>query len=172
MSLPKGSIDFLKKMNSNEIMKTPFIMFQSNAEDYYDMSKDSLRGIQQESILSKIFFHPKNVDLIQKRIIAQVFRITNGKFLIEKQDDADLQIVMRSIFTQHAKHLPDNIKEQIRELDFIVADEVVPDIVSEIMAYVGYIDRAFGPIQIMDHPENVSNTGLKTLPSVTKTFEF
>ena len=164
MSLPK---DLVKKpMNYNEIMKTPFIMFQSNKDDYYNMSKESLNGVYTESILSKIFFHPKNVDLIQKQIIMEVFRKTNGEYLIEKQNEADLQIVMRSIFIQYAQHLPNNIKKQIKELDYLVADEVVPDIISQITAHFGYLERAFGPMQIMDRPENVSNAGLKILPSV------
>ena len=130
------------------------------------MSKESLNGVYTESILSKIFFHPKNVDLIQKQIIMEVFRKTNGEYLIEKQNEADLQIVMRSIFIQYAQHLPNNIKKQIKELDYLVADEVVPDIISQITAHFGYLERAFGPMQIMDRPENVSNAGLKILPSV------
>ncbi|XWV26295.1 hypothetical protein QJ857_gp0779 [Tupanvirus soda lake] len=169
MSLPKGAVK--KSMNNHEIMKTPFIMFQAHKDDYYNMSQDSLRGVQEDTILSKVFFHPKNVDLIQKQIIIDVFRKTNGEYLIEKQNEADLQIVMRSIFIQHARHLPDNIKGQIRELNNLVVDEVVPGIVSEIMAHFGYIARAFGPMQIMDRPENVSNAGLKTLPSVTRSFD-
>ncbi len=169
MSLPKGAIN--KSLNQNEIMKTPFIVFQSHFDDYYNMSQDSLRGIQQESILSKVFFHPKNVDLIQKQIIIEVFRRTNGSYLIEKQDEADLQIVMRSIFLQHAKHIPNNIKEQICELNNLVVNEVIPGIISEIKTYFGYLESVFGSRQIMERPENVSNTGLKYLPSVTRIFE-
>jgi hypothetical protein len=169
MSLPKGSIK--KPLNSHEIMKTPFIMFQAHKDDYYNMSQESLRGVQEESILSKVFFDPKNVNLIQKQIIVEVFRQTNSDYLIEKQNEADLQIVMRSIFLQHAHHLPNNIKSQIQKLNTIVVDEVVPGIVSQITAHFGYLDRAFGPIQIMDRPQNVSNAGLKTLPSVTRTFD-
>ena len=170
MSLPKGSVN--KQMNSFEIMKTPFVMFQAHKDDYYNMSQESLRGVQQESLLSKVFFHPLNVDLIQKQIITEIFRKTNGEYLIEKQNEADLQIVMRSMFIQHAKHLPDNIKQQIRELNYLVADEVIPDIISQIKAHFGYLDRAFGPMQVMDRPENVSNAGLKSLPSATETFDW
>lgn len=161
----------IKQLSHQQMMKTPFLMFQANPNDYYNMSQESMRGIQEESILSKVFFHPKNVNLIQKQIIRDVFKKTNGDFLIEKQNEADLQIVMRSVFIQHAKNQPNNIKEQIIKLNNLVTDEVIPDIISQITAHVGYIDRIFSPIQIMDHPENVSNAGLKTLPSVTRTFE-
>ena len=169
MSLPKGAI--AKSTNSFDITKTPFIMFQSHHDDYHNMSQESLKGIQQESILSKVFFHPKNINLIQKQIIAGVFRETNGEYLIGHQNEPDLQIVMRSIFLQHAKHLPNDIKNQISVLDKLVADEVIPGIISEINAYFGYLERAFGSRQIMDRPENVSSAGLKTLPSVTRIFD-
>lgn len=166
MSLPKGALMEVK----GDITKTPFVMFQAHKDDYYSMGQQSLRGIQQESILSKLFFHPKNVDLVQKQIIMEIFWRSNGEYLIEKQNEADLQVVMRSIFLTHAKHLPYNIKEQIRELDYLVADEVVPGIMSEIKAHFGYLESVFGKRQIMDHPKNVSNAGLKTLPSVSRRF--
>ena len=170
MSLPKGAIK--KSLNNHEMMKTPFLMFQAHRDDYYNMSQDSLNGVQQESILSKVFFHPENVNYIQKKIIMQLFYETDGKYLIEKQDETDLQIIMRSIFLQHAKHLPNNIKEQITELDNIVVDEVIPDIISQIKAYNGYLKDAFGPREIMDRPQNVSNAGRKTLPSTTRRFDY
>jgi len=180
MSLPKGAAKKCKmnsinmplgKQDNNDIMKTPFMMFQAHKDDYYNMSQNALKGVQEESILSKVFFHPKNVDLVQKQIIMEVFRQTNGEYLIEKQSEADLEIIMRSIFIQRARHLPNNIRDQISELNNLVVDETVPDIVSEIKAYFGYLERAFGPMQVMDRPQNSSKTGLKTLPSMTKTFD-
>lgn len=169
MSLPKGALE--KPMSQFDIMKTPFLLFQSHTDDYYNMSRDSLRGVQVESVLSKAFFHPKNVDNIQKRIIAEVFYRTNGVYLIEKQDEQDLQIVMRAMFIQHARHERGNIPAQILELNNIVVDDIVPNVISEVNAYIGYLERAFGPRKIMDRPENVSNAGLRTLPSVTKTWD-
>ena len=69
MTLPKGALKEVR----GDITKTPFIMFQAHKDDYYNMGQESLIGIQQESVLSKLFFHPKNVDLIQKQIIMEIF---------------------------------------------------------------------------------------------------
>jgi len=170
MSLPKNNPP-KKALSQFEIMKTPFMLFQSHTNDYYNMGQESLRGIQEETILSKIFFSPQNVDLIQKQIITAVFKRTNGKYLIEKQREADLQIIMRSMFLQHARHVPDHLTEQIRELNNLVTDDVVPNVITEINAYIGYLERAFAPRQIMDRPEYVCSAGLRTLPSVTNTFQ-
>uniref|UniRef100_A0A6C0LQH8 Minor capsid protein P8 central region domain-containing protein n=1 Tax=viral metagenome TaxID=1070528 RepID=A0A6C0LQH8_9ZZZZ len=170
MNLPRAPED--KPMNQFDIMKTPFLLFQSHFNDYYNMSQDSLAGLQQqESILSKVFFSPQNVDIVQKQIILEVFRRTNGAYWIEKQEEKDLQIIMRSMFIQHARHVPDDIKGQIKELNNIVVDDIVPNVISQVNAYFGYLERAFAPRQIMDRPECVSIAGTKTLPSVTRTFD-
>ena len=169
MSLPRGT---LKNVTSQtDIMKTPFVLFQSHRDDYYNMSQDSVKGIMEESILSRVFFHPKNVDALQRQIIKEVYKRSNNEYIIEKQAEEDLQIVMRSMFLQHARHVPDHIPEQIQELNNLVVDDVVPNIMSEIKAYFGYLDRTFAPRQILDRPECVSNAGLKTLPSVTRSWD-
>src|SRR5690606_17290932 len=100
MSLPKNTIN-KKIMDQVDVRKTGFLLFQSHQHDYYNMSQESLRGIQEETILSKLFFSPENVDRIQRQLIATVFRRTKGAYLIEKQREEDLQIVMRSMFLQH-----------------------------------------------------------------------
>ena len=161
MSLPKGAIN--RQMNSQEIMNTPFLLFQSHKDDYYNMSQESVRGIQQETVLSKVFFHPKNVDLVQKQLIMEVLRRTGGEFWIEKQDEKDLQVVMRSIYFQHARHAPDNIRGQIKELNNLTVDELFPGVFSEIKAYFGYLERAFGPFQVIDRPEYTSSAGTRSL---------
>lgn len=169
MTLPAGTIkDAMKQF---DIMKTPFVLFQSHKDDYYNMSQESLRGIQEETILSRLFFHPKNVDLIQKQIILTIFRKSNYTYWIDPQDEKDLQIIMRSMYIQHARHVPDHIKEQIRELNNLVTDDCIPNIFSEIHAYEAYLERTFAPRQILDRPECVSNAGQKTLPSITRTWD-
>ena len=166
MSLPKGAAT--KSMSHENVLKTPFVMFQAHKDDYEKMSQNILSGVQQESLLSKVFFHPKNVDLLQKQIIMEIFKRSDGEYLIERQNEQDLTVVMRSIFLQYAKHSPHNIRQQIKELDNIVTEEVVPDIMSEIKAYFGYLESVFGERKIMDLPISTSIAGLKTLPAVNR----
>lgn len=169
--LPKGSLKD-KTMSQFEVMKTPFMLFQSHQDDFYNMSQNSLTGIQVETILSRKFFSSENVDRVQRQIIAEVFRRTNGEYLIPKQNEADLQVVMRSIYLQHARHVPNAIDEQVKELNNLVTDDVSPGIISQVNAYFGYLERAFAPRKIMDRPECVSSAGTKTLPSISRTFGY
>lgn len=170
----------LNTLISNEELSTGKIKTKNNRKkpyDYdfsnsmnrtnYNMSSESVKGIQNETILSKEFFSPENVNLIQKMIIKGVFDASKGKYIIEKQNQDNLQIVMRSMYLQHARHFPDNIFGQIMELNSYVVDDSIPNILSEIDAQFGYLERTFSPLNVMDHPQNVSSAGLKTLPSVS-----
>lgn len=168
MSLPKGANN--RCMTEADVMKMPFMIFQAHPDDYYSMANNNLEDAEKESILSKKFFHPDNIDLIQRKLIYEIFNRSKGEYLIEKQNERDLMAVMKSIFSQYAKHLPYNIDKQVQKLNFLVVHYLIPPMMSKIRGYFGYLDRTFGVQQVMDRPENVSNKGLKTLPSVTRTF--
>ncbi|AYV85018.1 MAG: hypothetical protein Satyrvirus2_29 [Satyrvirus sp.] len=172
MSLPKGTID--KSINL-DVTKTPFVIFQAHKDDYDKISKTSKDPSQKSNnhdyILAKIFFHPKNVDLIQKKIIVEIFRRTNSEYLIEKQNSDDLKFVMESIYVQNTKFSSNNIKKRINMLDNLVVESIVPGIISQIDSHFNYLKQVFGPKQIIDRPKNVSNAGLKALPSVTSIFD-
>ena len=58
---------------------------------------------------------------------------------------------MRSIYLQYAKHLPNNIEQQIRDLNDLVVKEAVPDIITNVKQYLGYsanIQRLPQPISM------------------------
>lgn len=162
MTLPKGTI---KHINNDDISKAPFLIFQSDQDDYHKFSKKSRS--HETDCLGKFFFHPKNIDNLQKQIIKKVFVETKGDYLIEKQNEMDLLVVMRSIFLQNHE-LPRGLKLQIEYLNNLVLIQVVPEIITNVLMYVGYLEKINNPVEIMERPLNVSNTGLKTLPSVTK----
>jgi hypothetical protein len=151
-----------------DIWKTPFVVFQSNPEEYYSMVDEATKGIEVETILSRLFFHPKNMKLIQKMIKRAVFEASGKKYWLEDdQNDNDVFVVMRSMYLQHARHLDYDFDKQIMELNFYVVDDVVPGIISEIRAQEGYLQRAFDPRHIISHSINLSRAGSRTLPSIT-----
>ena len=104
-------------------------------------------------------------------IITNVFRRSNGEFMIEEQDELDILIIMRSVFYQNIDKIKNkSFKQQIRYLNFTVIDEVVPGIMTEIKLQIGYMKHIDEPMNMLDRPKNVSNSGLKYLSSTTKTF--
>ena len=156
-----------------DITQVPFLLFQSHRDDYYNMAEDCSKGIYQSdtTIIAHLFFSPANVRKINKMLKKAVFKATFGEYLIDQQEEKDLTVVMRSMYIQHAMHLKDDVKGQVKLLNKLTIDELVPNVISEIQAYYGYIQRAFEPRQIMDRPVNTSIAGSKTIPSTTKVFE-
>ena len=108
--------------------------------------------------------------MIQDKLRYTVWIASNKKFIIDRQSDTELELIMRSIYLQYAKNIPHNVKEQIIELNDLVVQDCVPNILSQVEQHVYYLfDASTQPVPL-SLPENVSSSGRKSLPSVTTTF--
>jgi hypothetical protein len=153
----------------NNIMKD-MKMIDSANEKMNNFQVEALYGIQETSTLNQLFFSKKNMNNIQDMIRYNVYLKTEKKFIIDKQSDVELEIIMRSIYLQHSPNLPNKIKEQIEYLNKLVSDWCVEQIIPEVQQYVGYLKEIeYMPIPI-DLPTNLSSKGSRTLRSVTTTF--
>jgi hypothetical protein len=133
------------------------------------MGKRLMEGTFENTLLSRVFYHPKNMKIINRMIIKRVYEVSNGQFLIEEQDPTALYAVMRAIYLNHARHDPDfDITVQVEELNNIVTEDVVPGVISQIKQQIGYLDKVFNPRYIMEYGENTSIAGQKTLPVLQK----
>jgi len=138
-------------------------LYQSNMNDNNVSFNNSLKSIQSNTQLSDIFFSRKNIDYIQSQIIKQVYIKSNGQYKIERQSELQLQIIMRSIFLQYAKHLNCNFKQQVSDLNSKVLDECIDKIITEIKQYLGYKTVATTLPDPLELPKNLSGKGQKLL---------
>ncbi len=123
---------------------------------------DNLKNVSK-NLLNQTFFSKGNITIIQNNIRYRVWQQSNQQFVIGPQSETQLEIIMRSIYLQYSRNLPNNIKEQVEDLNALVVNEAVPNIMSNIKQYIGYKqDLETGPV-FMDHPKNVSSAGSKTL---------
>ena len=153
----------------NNIMKDMKMIDRQN-ERMNNFQVEALYGIQETSTLNQLFFSKQNMNNIQNMIRYNVYLKTENKFVIDKQSDVELEIIMRSIYLQHSPNLPNKIKEQIEYLNKLICDWAVEQIIPEVQQYVGYLKEIeYMPIPI-DLPANLSSKGSRTLRSVTTTF--
>jgi hypothetical protein len=125
---------------------------------------DAIRGNLQATPLNTAFFSPRNVEIIQNKIRYDVYTKSGNKHIIDKQSTDDLLIVMRSMYYQYGKNLPDHISEQIAELNEIVANWCVPKILAEIEMYAQYRkDISTMPVPLA-HPVLLNSAGTRSLP--------
>jgi hypothetical protein len=127
--------------------------------------QDLMRGNWEETALSRRFFGPENMKVIQAAIRNQVYeKSKERKWVIDDQSADELQIVMRSLYLQYSKNLDYDMPGQIRNLNDLVIEWCVPRILSEIGMYEYYLnDISKMPIP-MSHPVSQSSAGTKSLP--------
>lgn len=147
-----------------------FKMFTQNNNNCDNAKETILYGTITRSTLSDTFFSKANMQCLQNMLRYRVYVASGGEYQIGDQSPNELLIIQRAIFLQYAKHLPYNIKGQIRELNRQVIEFALPKVISEIKQYIFYIrDIETLPAQI-PLPINVSSSGTRTLASVTTTF--
>jgi len=169
----------LGNLGRNDYEETPAFSFAKtqkitpiNDNDTYYLGGGSslaLRGLQmQNSPVSLLFFSNDNMKRIQRQIKTTVYRLTNGTFKLEAdQDEQDLLLAMRYIYIEHGKNLPDHIVKQVKILNEQTLNYIIPDIITNIKQHYDYLRDITQPINPMPQPLNVGRAGRKTLPSVT-----
>ena len=160
-------------INLETVHKTNFLFTQDHVNDYNSMAKQSQKVVGKNADkVSEVFFSDKNINRIQKKIKEEVYIKTNKKYRLDvDQDSQDLMVAMSALFTNNAKFLPCKIVSQVKKLNQEVVDYIVPDMITQIKQYYGYIDDINNELEPLDRPVNVSNAGRLSLPSVTSTWE-
>jgi hypothetical protein len=155
---------------SNE-RKPDYELYEEN-KDNNTFLNDSLQGIQDVTILSKVFFSEENVTRVQNLVRYNVWLQSGKQYIVGNQSDIELRIIMRAVYLQYSKNLDYNIKEQILDFDKHILEYCVRDIIHEVKQYYDYIEHTEKlPIPIQ-HPVNVAKQTTRSLPlrSVTSTF--
>lgn len=121
------------------------------------------------SILSTVFFSDENIELINKQLMIYVYNETDGDLRISPQSKDSLLIAMRWVYDAYARNLPFKIKEQIKDLNNYVIEEIGPRVISNCEQKINYLNEISSPKKLLPLPENVNKLG-KTLPSLTENF--
>jgi len=160
-------------MTVQDIYRTPFLFLQEHRKNYSNMMEPALKGIQMESDLSKMYFSDENIRRLQKKIKDEVYRRTRGEFRVDvDQEQMELFLVMRAVYMEHARFLPNEIVRQVKKLNEKVVNEIIPGMITQIRQEYGYLKEINKPLSPIARPMNVNNAGRRTLPSVTTVLGF
>tara|TARA_X000000950_G_C13834258_1_gene627499 strand:+ start:554 stop:1108 length:555 start_codon:yes stop_codon:yes gene_type:complete len=110
------------------------IKVENKSTDY----RNALQGSWSNCELSKKYFSKENINLIQNILKQKVYKQSNNYYEIGNQNENALKMNMRNIYFQYSKNLPNNIQEQVSELNEILTNKLVPEIISEATAYIKY----------------------------------
>ena len=158
-------------MTIQDLYRTPFLFLQEHRKNYTNMSTTALKGIQSESDLSKLFFSDENMKRLQKMIREEVFRRTKGQFRLDvDQEQMDLFLVMRAVYAEHARFLPNSIVRQVKRLNQKVVTDIIAGMLTSIRQDHGYLKEINKPLSPIARPIAANNAGRRTLPSVTQSY--
>ena len=138
-------------------------LFQESNRDNLKYSEEATRNIHSSTQLSNVFFSQMNLDVLQEAIRYLVYIKSCKRFIIDKQSDTELRLVMRGMYLQYAKNKQYDILAQIKELNLLVLDFCVPRIVQEIEIYHTYIRDIQQLPDPLDRGQFVSAKGTKVL---------
>jgi hypothetical protein len=153
----------MNKVNNGRVdIKSPnisilFQMYDKIPANQCVTFRNATEGLWSSSSLSQAFFSQQNIQIIQNGIRSGVYKRSNGQYLIAPQDCDSLKIIMRSVFLQHSINQPNNIPQQINQLNKIVFDYCIQQVYSEAQGYLKYINDASTLVVPISHPVMADN---------------
>jgi len=154
----------MNKVNNGRVnIKSPntsalFQMYDKIPANQCVTFRNATEGLWDSTPLSQAFFSQQNIQILQNGIRAGVYQRSNGQYTIGPQDCDSLKIIMRSVFLQHAANQPNNIPQQINELNKIVLNYCIQQVYSEAQGYMKYVDDVSTLVVPIAHPVQASNT--------------
>lgn len=129
-AVPNGRVDLLSPQSEFDI---PSYQLQSVGNTNF--VHEATYGQQKPNEVSELFFSEQNINALQQGIRYRVYVETNGKFVIGRQSDQELKVIMRSIYLQYSRNMPHNCLEQVKELNKFVLDWAVPEVLSNVKQF-------------------------------------
>jgi hypothetical protein len=161
--------DFVKIKNNS------YNPFQNNTKDNWStegsIQKSLLVGTYSPTPLGELFLSRDNMNRIQNKIKKEVYIRTKGKYVLNvSQNESDLLIVMRAVYISDAMHEPYRLVHQVKILNHLTIERIVPDMISMIKQDEKYLFDISHPINPIPLPVNINRAGTRSLPSMTTTF--
>ena len=154
----------MNKVNNGRVdIKSPntstlFQMYDKIPANQCVTFRNPTEGLWTSDSLSNAFFSQQNIQIIQNGIRAGVYKKSNNQYIIGPQDYDSLKIIMRSVFLQHCSNKPDQIIEQIIELNKIILNYSIQQVYSEAQGYIKYISDISTLAVPIAHPIMANNS--------------
>jgi hypothetical protein len=147
-------------------------LYGNNPNDNWgNISDNVLKGALTSTPLSELFFSRDNINRLQQMIKSEVFKRSNGKYLMKtNQNESDLIIVMRAVYISDALNAPYRIVHQVKKLNHLVIERIVDEMITNIKTNEEYLNQLDKPINPIPLPVCSASAGRRTLPPASKTF--
>lgn len=124
--------------NVNEATTVPYRLHTGDKRIFGDDRTDLVGHIHKPSPLNTVFFSEANIDHIQSQIVNQVYLMSGKKYKIDRQNDDQVKIVMRSYYLMFGKNDPNKVSEELQDLNGRVIGYCAGKVYSEVDFYMFY----------------------------------
>jgi hypothetical protein len=122
-----------------ELASRPYSLYDTRSPPIFDDTRRELVGhIHTQTPLNTVFFSSGNIDKLQSDIQEQVFLMTDRKHRIDRQSDDDIKLIMRSYYLMFGLNNPNNVANELTELNSRVVGYASAKIYSELDFYMFY----------------------------------
>jgi len=134
-----GRVPNMSDPKVNEFASRPYSLY-SHSEPVLtsDPRRDLIGHVHSETPLNRVFFSQSNIDNLQTKIADQVYAMTGNKHRIDRQNDDDVKLVMRSYYLTYADNNPALVAESLEDLNGRVVGYCAAKIFSELDFYLFY----------------------------------
>lgn len=162
---PKHS-GYVPNMNDPAVSKftaSPYSLYAPGGELLTNDTRFDMVGhIHKETPLNKIFFSQQNMDLLQSEIQKQVHAMSGGKYMIDRQNEDDLKIIMRSYYLMFGKNDPNFVERELKELNGRVIGYCAGKVYSEVDFHMFYRNDIADFAPAIANPMNPHVYGTRT----------
>jgi hypothetical protein len=124
--------------------------------------RDLVGHIHKSTPLNEVFFSEANIDKIQKDIQEQVYRMSGNKYRVDKQDEQQLKLIMRSYYLMYSKNNDNAVAEELADLNSRVTGYSAGKVYSEVDFHEFYIADLEDFAPPIANPMNVGVRGTRT----------
>jgi hypothetical protein len=104
----------------------------------HDTRRELVGHIHHETPLNILFFSHDNIEKLQNDIQQQVYLMTQSKYRIDRQNDDDLKLIMRSYYLMFGRNNPNTVGSDLADLNSRVVGYASAKIFSELDFYLFY----------------------------------
>jgi hypothetical protein len=117
---------------------TPYKLHTGDKRIFGDDRTDLIGHQHKATPLNTVFFSEANLDRIQSEIVHQVSLMSGGKYRIDRQDDDQVKIIMRSYYLMFGKNDPNKVSDELQELNGRVIGYCAGKVYSEVDFHMFY----------------------------------
>jgi len=134
-----GRVPNMSDPKLQELAARPYSLYDTRSPPIFDDDRKQLVGhIHAETPLNVVFFSKGNIDKLQSDIQEQVYLMSARKHRIDRQNDDDLKMIMRSYYLMFSKNDPRKVPEELEDLNRRVVGYSAAKIFSELDFYIFY----------------------------------